>query len=99
MTANWKNRTLFCALALLLGPMAGHAEDLSEFNQGRFQLWNNCEPVEVDVLLLSGAESIVTRSELITFAVDSLMDAGIQAFDAAIYALEKNVDTRLAINR
>ena len=89
MKANWKNRTLFCALALLLGPMAGHAEDLSEFNQGRFQLWNNCEPVEVDVLLLSDAESIVTRSELITFAVASLMDAGISSIRRGYIRLRK----------
>ena len=91
---NVENRTIFCTLALLLTSMTGHA---AEYNQQRFQLWNNCEPVEVDVLLLSGAEAIVTRNEITTFAVNLLMDAGIHAFDAAIYALEKNVDTRLAI--
>ena len=73
-------------LALLLVSMVGNA---AEYNQTRFELWNNCEPVELDVLLLSGAESIVTQMEVYAPVSDKLLYAGIR--------VARDVDTRLVI--
>ena len=84
---NVENRTIFCALALLLASMTGHA---AEYNQERFELWNNCEPVEVAVLLLSGAESIVTQREVYALVSNKLLDAGIRVF--------RDVHTRLVVD-
>ena len=73
-------------LALLLVSMAGYA---AKYNQQRFQLWNNCEPVELDVLLLSGAESIVTQKEVYALVSNKLLYAGIRVV--------RDVNTRLVI--
>ena len=86
MTANWKNRAIFYTLALLLASITGHAE---EYNQQRFELWNNCEPVELRVLPLSDAESIVTEKEVYTLVSNKLWDAGIRVVE--------DVDTALSV--
>ena len=90
-------RTLVLTVVLVSAMPVCAEDDLDGFNQDRFQLWNNCDLVEVDVLLLNGAEFILPRNEIIPFAVNLLQDKGIHAFDAAIYALEKDTDTRLAL--
>ena len=83
---NVENRTIFCVLVLLLASMTVHA---AEYNQQRFELWNNCEPVELDVLLLSGAESIVTQKEVYAPVSNRLLDAGIHVV--------RDIDTRLVV--
>ena len=74
MKANRKNRTIFYTIALLLASITGHAE---EYNQQRFELWNNCEPLRLRVHPLSDAESIVTEKEVYALVNNKLWDAGI----------------------
>ena len=85
MTANLKNRTIFYTFALLLASITGHGE---EYNQQRFELWNNCEPLRVRVHPLSDAESIVTEKEVYALVSNKLWDAGIRVVGDADTGLD-----------
>ena len=85
MKANWKNCIILYTLALLLASITGHAEEHTPF---RFELWNNCEPVRVNALPLSGAESIITSAEVVALVTNKLWDAGIRMDEHADTGLD-----------
>ncbi len=78
---------LLLAVPLLLASMTIHA---TEYNQQRFELWNNCEPMQLGVLLLSDAESIVAQREVYALVSNKLLNAGIRVV--------RDVDTRLVVD-